>query len=162
MQRFAHGCHVPHSFRRRSGRRMLPDRVPFGSSGTRSCEFIAKLATEAHLSSLVSVHDSRRDEFIHSFQSPNSGWQGDLAAPLDVAQRSLTIPLRKSSLAEPPVTESSSHRINHLRRKRSIASGRCDTLRTERRTRQPMSGNAAKNLAKPCQKATEVTDMIRR
>ena len=65
-------------------------------------------------------------------ESPNSGWQGDLAALLDVGQRYTTIPLCDILHRRNPVTESSFHRINDLRGKRPIATGRCATLRRKR------------------------------
>ena len=53
-------------------------------------------------------------------QSPNWGWQGGLAALLDVGQRYTMIPLCNILDRQSSVTESTSHRINNLRQKRPI------------------------------------------
>ena len=73
---------------------------------------------------------------------------------LDVDQRSTTTSLCNIPTVGNPVTESSSHRINNLRRKRPITSDRYATLRPERgnvdNPGQPMNHNFSENLAKLC------------
>ena len=84
-------------------------------------------------------------------QSPNSVWQGDLAALLDVHQGYTAIPLCSISIVETPVTEFSSHRINNLRRKQPVTTAQrgpkgtvtltCCGGRTPRFLRRPVSSS---------------------
>ena len=56
-----------------------------------------------------------------------------------------------SSIVGIPVTESSSHRINNLRRKRPISTDGCATLRPERGKRGNVTTHELHRCRKPCQ-----------